>query len=110
MYSDDSTYSRRAQGDSLNLADWSVTFSGDKTVSLARTVVISVEPAAATSEDVFRKYNSLSDIYNIYTYLYTRYNTRPGSSADSEYHRVAASLLYSHDTETTARTRETGPR
>jgi len=81
------------QGDSLNLADWSVTFSGDKTVSLARTVVISVEPAAATSEDVFRKYS-----------------TRPGSSADSEYHRVAASLLYSHDTETTARTRETGPR
>ena len=105
--------SRGAQGDSLNLADWSVTFAGDKTVSLARTVVISVEPAAATSEDVFRKYNSLSDIYNIYniyTYLYTRYTTRPGSSADSEYHRVAASLLYSHDTETTARTRETGPR
>ena len=62
--------SRRAQGDSLNLADWGVTFSGDKTVSLARTVVISVEPAAATSEDVFRKYSSLMCIYNIYTYLH----------------------------------------
>ena len=62
--------SRRAQGDSLNLADWGVTFAGDKTVSLARTVVISVEPAAATSEDVFRKYSSLMCIYNIYTYLH----------------------------------------
>ena len=103
--------SRRAQGDSLNLADWGVTFAADKTVSLARTVVISVEPAAATSEDVFRKYSSpLHCVSIISTHIYTRYSTRPGSSTDSEYHRVAASLLYSHDTETTARTRETGPR
>ena len=52
----------------------------------------------------------ISIISIISTHIYTRYSTRPGSSSDSEYHRVAASLLYSHDTETTARTRETGPR